>query len=253
MGLNLFIRDRHGVHITAVGYEFLTYAKSVLAETEKLKQFVYDANGYEVGTLTIGTYTSICAHWLPEILEGFEKDHPMITIKLKDGGIQEIDDWLKHRDIDLALCSRQNNTDFQFITLRQDPLLAVLPKTHPLASSATEIPVQLFNSESSILPEAMVDCDIHNLLQANHIRPKIRYTAKDNYAIMAMVEHSLGISIIPQLALAGSRHDFITLPLSPKFYRELGICMVDIHKLSPIAKKFLWYVQDFFGNETKNE
>lgn len=252
VGLTLFSRDRYGVHLTAVGAEFLTYVKNVLSEMEKLDQFVYDLHGYEVGSLTIGTYSSICSHWLPKILSSFQPDHPFIKIHIREGGIKEIESWIKHKDVDFALCSHQKNSPYEFISLQMDPFMAILPSNFEYNIAATDFPVNLFSQHSSIMPDPDVDSDIHLQLKSNHVSPKISFSAKDNQSILAMVEQGLGISLVPKLSLYSTKRDLRVLPTVPLLQRNLGVSLLSQNELSPIAKKFLWYIQDYF-NQQSNE
>ncbi|MBE5906533.1 MAG: LysR family transcriptional regulator [Lachnospiraceae bacterium] len=247
VNLQLFIRDRYGVRLTPVGKEFLRYVNSLLAEEEKLLQFVYDTNGIEYGTLTIGTYTSICTHWLPAMLNAFQIDHPGIQIKIREGGIKELENWLIRREVDIIFGSRQNHASYTFYPLKTDTMMAVLPNDYQ--TTQDYFPVESFQSTPSILPEAEVDSDIYTLLRDHKITPQIRYTAKENYTILAMVREHLGISIIPSLALENSPWDVKMLPLNPPFTRELGVGYLDDDTLSPIGKKFLWFTQSYFRDD----
>ncbi|SFP97221.1 DNA-binding transcriptional regulator, LysR family [Lachnospiraceae bacterium XBB1006] len=244
VNMQLFIRDRYGVRLTPVGKEFLRYVNSLLSEEEKLRQFVYDTNGIEYGTLTIGTYTSICTHLLPTLLNDFHEDHPGIQIKLREGGIKELENWLNRREVDMIFCSRQDNANYSFHPLKKDAFMAVLPKDYEIEKDT--FPIVSFQNTPSILPEAEVDSDIYTLLKEQHVTPQIRYTAKENLTILAMVDKHLGISIIPALALENSPWDIHALPLHPPYARELGIGYLDDESLSPIGKKFLWFVQEYF-------
>lgn len=249
VNLQLFIRDRYGVRLTPVGKEFLHYVNRLLAEEERLRQFIYDTNGIEYGSLTIGTYTSICTYWLPPMLSAFQLDHPHIQIKLKEGGIKELEGWLSSREVDMIFCSRQPNSSYEFISLKKDTLMAVLPADYQHDEDA--FPLSAFQSIPSILPEPDVDFDIYSVLHNHHITPRIRYTAKDNQTILAMVEHHLGISIIPSLALTNTEWHVRSLPIAPLSERDLGLGFLSQDGLTPIGQKFLWFIQDFFLDEAE--
>ena len=247
INLTLFVRDRYGVHLTPVGGEFLKYVNSLLAEEEKLKQFIYDTNGFEYGSIRIGTYSSICTHWLPSILNAFQVDHPKVQITLKEGGIKELENWLLQRDVDLILCSNQEKKNYEFYPLRNDELMAVLPYEYGFAGNA--FPLKEFERIPSILPESDVDSDIYSLFHKHHITPNIRFTAKDNLTIMAMVEQNLGISIVPSLALGDNHRNVKIVPIEQESERQLGIGLLDEKILSPLAEKFYIFLQNYFKED----
>lgn len=247
LDLPLFTRDRYGVRLTAVGEDILPYIHRILQECAQLEQIVSDIHGIERGTLSIGTFSSISIHWLPPILGAFQKQHPHITIRLHEGGIHDIERWISNANIDLGFYSCQPKHHFQFIHLKYDPLVAVLPKDYPLEEQASSFPLEGFKDQPFILSEIGVDYDINRVLRHQDIRPDVRFTAKDDYAIISMVSHHLGISILPKLITEGHFPGIKTLPLSPATSRDLGIGLLDVAAASPAAKKFIWFVEEYFG------
>lgn len=49
-----------------------------------------EIRGVVSGTLTVGSYYSISAIWMPEVLSTSEKSYPGIDVALKEGGNQEM-------------------------------------------------------------------------------------------------------------------------------------------------------------------
>ncbi|MCI8525914.1 MAG: hypothetical protein HFF17_08325 [Oscillospiraceae bacterium] len=43
---------------------------------------VDDLHGVQSGLIRIGTFSSVTAHWLPNIIRAFQKDHPGIDYEL---------------------------------------------------------------------------------------------------------------------------------------------------------------------------
>lgn len=246
VGVQLFRRDRYGVHLTPVGRDLLPYIRSLLAENEKVEQYIYDLNGLEVGSLTIGTFSSVSIHWLPQIIDQFQKDHPNINIRLKEGGISDIEKWIVNHEVDLGFYSRQPGHAFQFIHIQDDPIVAVLPQDYPLSENVAAFPIHDFDQKPFIVSEMTVDSDVSRVIKEGKITPDIRFSSKDDYAIMSMVEHHLGLSILPSLIIKGRIQSLKTLPLDPPFYRDLGIGLNDIKSATPIVKTFIAFVQKHF-------
>lgn len=251
VGVALFKRDRYGVHLTPIGREFLPYVKSIIKEEEKLIQFVNDIKGYEVGTLVIGSFTSISVQWLPDILEKFHEIHPGITIRLREGGSEEIHDWIDNHEVDLAFCSKQR-TSFDFFLLMNDPIVAILPKDSKIAQKKSAISIADFENVPFILQAEGIDYDIHNMLKQYHVNPDIRFSSYDEHAILSMVEHHLGVSLLPSLCIKGYDHHVLTLPLKEQCARELGIEVQNLESASPIARKFLYFIQEYFNTSFIN-
>ena len=64
----------------------------------------------------------------------------------------------------------------------------------------------------------------------------------EDYAIMAMVESGLGISILPELILRRIPYRIVTKELEVPAFRNIGIAMREQKSLSLAVKRFLEYL-----------
>lgn len=64
-----------------------------------------------------------------------------------------------------------------------------------------------------------------DLLGLYHVRPDIRFTTWEDFAIMAMVEKGMGISILPDLILKRVPYKIEIRPLEEPYYRSIGLAM----------------------------
>ena len=249
LGIELFLRDRYGVHLSPIGHELLPHVLKVLADNEQLEQFIFDLKGLEVGTLNIGTFASISIHWLPSILHEFQKIHPHIQINLHEGGREALYKSVLNHSIDFALYNGNQDKNIEFYPICQDEFLALFPKDYPLEHTMKAYPIANFNGRPFILSESTIDPNIQQLLSENNVTPHVCFSSMDDYAIMSMVEHSLGLSILPELMIE-QRKDFLkTLPLDPPYYRTLGIAIKSFEHASPVAKTFIYFVFNYFNIE----
>ena len=81
--------------------------------------------------------------------------------------------------------------------------------------------------------------------------PDIRFTSKDDHAIISMVSNHLGYSILPQLIVQGFEDQVKVRPLDPPFSRELGIALKSQEVMSPAAAKFLSLTKNMLPALTK--
>lgn len=238
-GLSLLTRNRSGVKLTVNGERILKHIREILKWNEELKQEVAAIHGIEVGTVRIGTFTSVSVHWLPGIIKSFQNDHPAIQIHLMEGDYHEIESWVANGEIDFGFLSLPTLDVFDIIPLAQDRMLCILPKGHSL-SGQTVIHYSQLENESFIMPKAGSDYDVRRVLEKRLMRPAIAFEAADDYAIIAMVENGLGISILPEMLLHGRDHNISALELEDNCYRSLGIATGSY--ISPAARKFIAYV-----------
>ncbi|MGG3307903.1 LysR family transcriptional regulator [Paenibacillus lautus] len=243
-GFSLLIRNRSGAKLTTNGEEILKTIREILKWNEHLEQQVASIHGIELGTIHIGTFTSVGVHWLPGIIQDFQRDYPHIDIRLVEGDYREIEDWIAEGKIDCGFLSLPTSDIFDAILLHQDPMLVLLPMEHPL-SSEDSITLSQIENEPFIMPSQGSDYDVNRMLEKARIKPDIKYTLGDDYAIMAMVEKGLGISILPELVLRGQQRNIRLIELKEKSFRSLGIAVNSIREISPATKRFLNYVKSY--------
>lgn len=244
MDLNLFYRNRNGAFLTNAGKEVYPYISQIVQCQENLNQTIQSLHNLHQGTLNIGTYSSISREWLPHIIQKFKKDYPSIKIHFKEGGNEDILGWIEHRQVDLGFLSSYHNQGFEWIPLKDDPLLAVLPMEDCYLDH-TAFPLKKFNKQTFIISAKGTDIDIHRTLETYDIHPDIQYSAKDDYTIVSMVACGLGISILPKLVLDHCNSSVLTLPLEPYAQRQLGIAIASSDMASPAALKFIEYAKEY--------
>lgn len=240
LGFPLFKRVSKGVVLSDNGEVLLPILRKILESNEQLEQTISSINGLLIGKVAIASFSSTSIHWLPKIIKEFQSDYPRVDLSVMEGGIKEIDGWLSDGIADIGFCSRQPHQSFDWIPLKEDPLLAILPKDHPL-KEGRPFSVKRFNGKPFIMSAIGFDYDIHRVLDENKVTPDIKFSSKDDYAIVSMVENKLGISILPELVLSWCTSHMRTAELKPKASRSLGIAVPSLTEVSPAVQKFLAY------------
>ena len=81
------------------------------------------------------------------------------------------------------------------------------------------------------------------MLEKSKVTPKIRFTTWEDFAIMSMVEKGLGIGILPEMILQRIPYRIEIRSLEVPYYREIGIAMKNIKRLTPATEKFMEYLK----------
>lgn len=246
-GFSLLVRQKDGIEATENAKEILPYLKNIIAEEDKLEEMINQIKGVETGCVRIGAFFSVSIHWLPSIIQVFSKKYPNIELQLFEGDYGEIMDWLREGKIDCALMSAPAPDKFEFLSFLEDPILAVLPKTHPLANHSIIKPADLVESPF-IIPTAGSDEDIWRVLIPEGLTPNIKYRVKGDEMIIAMVAKGLGVSLMPQLLLHNLPETLITKSLSPKYSRTLGLAIRSKKQAAPATKKFIEICESLLNN-----
>lgn len=238
LGFAVIFREKYGITLTPAAELLLPQIRKIMAEQERLQQTIYAINGLEYGTVTIGAYSSVAAHLLPEILRQFKEVHPRLEIDIREGGADSILDWMDKNIIDCAFISRPYAKELEFLSYGKDPLLAILPGDFYLEDSR-RFRMKDFEGMPFILSADGNDFDIHNALECSGVLPDYSYSVLDDHTIMSMVEHKLGVSIVTKLIATGTPYDVKLVPVEPSYYRDMGIAMGSYDKLTKAARTFV--------------
>lgn len=251
-GFQLLIRTKAGVELTTNGMLLLKPLQELLNGYEKLCQTVNSINGLETGIIRIGTFTSVSVQWLPNIMKKFQEDFPHIEIQLYDGSYIEIEQWLEQGKIDCGFLTDSSHYKFDFIPLKKDRMLAILPSNHSFAK-CKRFPIAQFQKEQFILPHKGFDDDVLNVFHKTGTKPNIKYTVKGDSAIIAMVANGLGVGMLPELFLQGNFHTICIKNLEPEYSRTIGIVVPNLSSIPPATKRFIGYLKIWLKNQYKEE
>ena len=238
IGFPLFIRTKQGVHLTRNAETILPLVHELLAINERLDQTISDINGLDAGHLVIASFASISIHWLPEIVHRYQEIHPGVSISILEGGTDDIAGWVEDSIADFGFMSQRSIRSLEWISLRDDPLMAILPKDYPAPANGV-FQVADFQDQPFIITAAGTDYDVHYALSTASITPNIQFTSKEDRAIVSMVANHLGISILPKLVIQDLEADIQAFPMEPFCCRNLGVAVKSRQNMSPAARKFL--------------
>ncbi len=104
-GRRLFARDTHGVDLTEDGEAMLGFARTILEANERAADFF--AGTRLRGRLRFGASEDFVLTRLPEVLEGFRRDHPEVDLELTVELSGTLHERLAAGRLDLVLAKRR--------------------------------------------------------------------------------------------------------------------------------------------------
>lgn len=236
-GFALLERGRGGVQLTEAGKMILPHMEAVLQKEQELEQLLEDIRSANAGGVRLGAFTSVAVHWLPGMIRAFQQAHPKAELEMFNGDYHDIEQWLRSGEVDLAFVTLPAPEGVRTIPLIEDPLVAILPKGHRLAE-LERIPIGELNGEPFISLLQSSAHDFHRALDKAGVKPNVKFTTKDDYAILAMVEQGLGVSIVPELLLRGRRENLVVRPLEPQAARTIALAVPEGGAL-PVVEAFV--------------
>lgn len=246
-GFTLMERSRGGVTLTEAGAMVLPKMQAILQQDRELDALIDDIRTANAGTLRLGAFTSVAVHWLPGMIRAFQAAHPRVELQMFNGDYYDLEQWFRDGTIDLGFVTLPSPEGARTIPLAEDELVAILPKDHRLAA-LDRIPIEELDGEPFISLLESSAHDIHRALDKAGIHPRIKFTTKDDYAILAMVEQGLGLSIVPRLLLEGRRQNFEIRPLQPGASRTIALAIQAQEQL-PVVEAFAQTARDWLREQ----
>lgn len=242
MGFSILIRDRSGVRLTPEGEHIFPLVQECLAAAEALEREAALMCSDREETLRVAAYASIAIHWLPEVVQQFRSEHPDVSVHLQMGNVEEVYRWLRQGRVDICFASRQEEAGVEWFHLRDDPLLVILPPDYDLPDREG-IPVEWFDGREMLMPSPGLYLDTMRVMNAHGVEPLVRQTQVSDSAIISMVEHGLGFSVLSELVLRGRKSDVLSVPMIPPAVRELGAAVLPRRETRPVVRRFIAQAQ----------
>ena len=240
-GVKLLERDRGGVRLTSEGHELAPAVQAVCDEHGRLQARIDAMSGLESGLIRIGTVTSVATHWLPSIIKRFRADYPNIDYEITTRGYSEVERMIAEGKVDCGFVRLPTWPSFDTIYLGQDELKVVMAADHPMAT-ADRFPIRALGDYPFMTIDRQGDSDIAAMLEKYGIRIQSSMTTWDDYAVFAMVEKGLGISVQPSLILRRLSFNIVAKSFDEPQYRELALAMRNRDSVPLATKRFIDYL-----------
>lgn len=233
--------QQKGVCLTSAGEQILPFLRKVLQDHQKLEGQICRMNGLETGVVRIGTFASVAINWLPNLFAALQRDYPGIEYEMLLGDYEEVEHWIDEGRVDCGFLRLPTLPKFDTILLKQDEYKVVLPSDHALAKKET-VAAEDLNGLPFLLPEHSGKTEVSDLLEQYHVQPDIRFITWEDFAIMAMVEKGMGVSILPDMILRRIPYQIEIRSLQTPYYRPIGLAMKRMKSLPPAVQKFIEYL-----------
>ena len=184
----------------------------------------------------------MATHWMPNIIRAFQEDYPDIRYEMLLGDYEEIEQWIFEGRVECGFLRLPTRPEFETISLEKDELVVVMPKEHPFREKQA-IDISELNGQPFMLLEHGGRTEVSELLDRYGVRPDIRFTTWDDYAILSMIEQGLGIGILHRMILQRIPYEVEIRSLAEPAYREIGLAMRNRKSTSAAVKKFIEYLK----------
>ena len=241
IGFPLLIKSRNGVEPTMEAQLLIPTMRLILSDEERLGQEIGEIMGMHKGTIRIGTFASTSIHWLPKVLDYFQNNYPDVVFDITECSQSEMVEGIRGGSMDLALMSSQGTEDIDFIPISEEPMYAVFSDKYDLTRFKS-VPISSLNDYPLII-EAF-DQDTYAVFKKAGMVPAAKYFSKDCVAILSMVKHGVGVSVLPALILEQFPGAYEYRLLDPPVNRTLGIGVRDRKSCGPLARFIIRFISE---------
>ncbi len=246
LGISLLHRSRSGIKLTEAGERIVTHVRTVLQQTEQIKQVAAQAAGLQIGTIRIGTFPSVSAKLLPGILRTYRSRYPGVEISLFEGSYPEIEEWIRAGVVDVGFTPFPVE-ELDAVVLAEDPLKVVLPAQHPL-SEQPFLQLEQLAEEPFIMPMAGCERLVGEAFRGKGLNPDIQFEVADTSTILAMVEAGIGVTVVPELTLPRNLPNVKVVELVPQVLRRIGLAVRSQDQSPPAVKAFIAEAQKWVSS-----
>lgn len=200
LGVRLFIRGKRGVTLTDAGEAALVHAMRILEEAEKLRHGVAGRDSSIVGRVRVAAATQALVHLFAPLFEEFMDEYSQVDLLFRTtpSTEQTVEDIL-NGIIDVGFASLPvYSPNLEVEELFTDELKIVTGPKHSFAGRE-RIPVKDLKTERWILFErgASIRRATDEFFKKVNFEPETALESNDADFIKLMIEHGLGISLLP--------------------------------------------------------
>ncbi|MBA2360417.1 MAG: LysR family transcriptional regulator [Actinobacteria bacterium] len=224
----LFIRSGRGMRLSEAGRTFLPYAERSLDAAAMGRRVLVGLARGETGHLDLGAAPAVSTYVLPTILTHFRRTNPKVALAVRTGHSEEVLELVLREQVQVGLGRSLRHPDVEAIPLYDDELVLVVHPEHSFAGQVgvgaeqiNDVQLILFDRTSSY----------HRLTSEFFQRlgavPRGVMELDNIDAAKKMVEHGLGVALLPHTAVAGELEggtlNAVTLADAPSLARSIVV------------------------------
>jgi LysR family transcriptional regulator, benzoate and cis,cis-muconate-responsive activator of ben and cat genes len=202
IGAQLLERNRRKVSLTPAGAVLLHEASVLMERLEETLRKVRRTASGEEGELRLGYIGPPTQPFLGRLLHEYRTRYPKVSVHLEERTPERVWEMVAKGRLSIGLTRpviSRDTSGLQTLLLRAEPLCAVVPPAHPLASRAS-VPWQALASEPLIILARREGVSLHDEVLAGcrkaGFTPRIAQTPSLIGTVLSYVEAGAGIGIV---------------------------------------------------------
>ena len=210
LDVKIFERSSNEVTITALGEDIVRQAQTVLDQAAEIKEIAKRGKDPLAGMLTLGVIYTIGPYLLPDLVRQSIARTPQMPLMLQENFTVKLLEMLRTGEIDCAILAEPfPDTGLAIAPLYDEPFLAAVPSTHPLAQQESISTQQLKNETMLLLgaghcfrDHVLEVCPEFARYASNAEGIRRSFEGSSLETIKHMVAAGMGVTLVPRLSVA---------------------------------------------------
>jgi DNA-binding transcriptional LysR family regulator len=228
------------VSLTEAGVLLLRHADSIISRLRAAQADLRALRAGEAGTIRVGTFQSVGARLLPEVMRTFTERWPKVDVmlnELEDDGIVRA---IETGEIDIGFVQLPVvDAPLETVELLRDPYVVIVAANSPLADGRPTLrevatqPLIGFRDEHGAAP-------IVSAFRSTGVDPHWAFRSNDNPTVQGLVAAGMGVAVMPRLTVdPADRRIAIVELAAPMPPRIIAVAQHRDRYSSPAARAFV--------------
>ncbi|MEQ7921578.1 LysR substrate-binding domain-containing protein [Xanthomonas sp. WHRI 1810A] len=205
LGVDLFIREKLRLRLSAAGHTFLDYARRILELVEEARQAT--SGSEPQGIFTLGSLESTAAVRIPALLAGYHQRYPKVELALSTGPSGDMIDGVVSGRLSAAFVDGPlRHPELEGVELFEEEMVLITPTSHAAVGRAQDVSgktVYAFRQNCSYRRH------FESWFKADLATPGKIFEMESYHGMLACVTAGAGIAMVPRSMLEsmpGSRN-----------------------------------------------
>lgn len=194
----LFVRTpAKGITPTSAGREALQLIRTFLNQSQQFESELQSQGGDDAGLVRIACYATAAPTFLPPILKSITENFPGISVKVMEGNMMAIADYLDNGEVDLVFTYDRHVPHGQsFEPLFTAPPYALISRSDE-ASQRPSITFEQLSKKPMIMLDLPYTRDyFFGLFRARDLEPDVAHSTRSSEIAKALVEGDFGFTLL---------------------------------------------------------
>ena len=241
VGVELLHRSARGVELTEAGKAFMDHARLALTQVDAAVEAARRAAQPAKQRFALGFLTGQEMTWLPEAMHILRDELPNVDVTVSSDYSPDLAEALARGKLDLAFLRAEPGFDLDYKTVRQEPLVVLMPSDHPLTSRDAIRPQELVGepfvgmANKARVLRAVID----GYLEREGVKITSTQGVDNPAMVMSLVASTRGLALIPDYVKNLLPWSVVSRPLAgdvPTIDLVVGYSRTNT---SPVLKLFL--------------